>query len=748
MFPRHDISPLEKDKDWIKQCAQAIMTDWRAAQTSIFSSKTAEYNRIDTYILGEQDITNYKKRLGWPIDEFGKCEDQSLINIDWTNRPIVSKLRSIALKRIAGRDYNFVCTPIDPLAKDEADNYFNDIKAKLLLREAMQKVAPDLVDSPALTMVPGEPADLEELEIKRTYGFKTSMAMEAEMAIQLILYKNDYQQIKRTNEENLFDYGVSGVKEWIDENGDVRVRPCTPKNVVMSFCRNRDFSDMTYCGELVEVPLSELSTKFDPTEMEALISIAKTRNTNSGNVGRFNEAYDEFKVEVLDFEIISWNDTIYQQKLDGRGNLAIRVKAFDPKYKNSDEKTVMLNGDEIPKYITKSKEVIYKGKWIVNSELIYDYGLATNMKRSKPNRARTQLSYHFMAYQFKDMKCIGKMESLIPIIDEYQETILRLQHFKNKWIPYLIEIDLEAIENVSLGSGGKAMTPKEILDMAYQNFTLITRKSDMSGTNVNAKSMNIVPTGMASEYNVLLNDLSRLLAEMRDMIGLNEVTDGSTPNPNLLNYVASLGSESTNNALSPLMDASKKLGEKLAQGVARRMVQAVKHKKLDGLLPALGQESMQFISVSPDISLHDWGIMVEDRPTIEERNLLIQQMTAKEANGIIDPEDYLIIMETQNLKQARALLAYRLKKRKREAEQYELQKMQMNGQIQQQSTMTAHQAKIAEIDAEYKAKAALELELKRLDMQMLQMKLQSAEAVNAQKSQEKRMSESSTSPRV
>jgi hypothetical protein len=384
--------------------------------------------------------------------------------------------------------------------------------------------------------------------------------------------------------------------------------------------------------------------------------------------------------------------------------------------------TIDYNGTLIPKYVTKNIEVVYKGKWIVGTDFMYDYGLATNMKRGLKNKAATELSYHLKAYQYKNLTAVGMMERIIPIIDEYQETIYRIQNFKNKWLPYIVDIDLESLESVALGDGGKNMTPKQLLDMVYQNFTLVSRRSNLAGNNINYKAVDVRPTGMHQEYSVLVSDLSRLLMEMRDILGFNEVTDGSSPNPNLLNYVASLGAEATNNALRPLMEADKTLGLMLARGLILRLVQVVKSKKVEGLLPALGQESMKFVSVSPDTALHDWGIMIEDKPTLEERNLLLQQITGKEQAGMIDPEDYTIIMQTQNLKQARALLAYRAKKRRKEEEAYALQKMQMNGQVQQQSAIAAEQAKQQTLQLEYELKMQLEMAKKEKDIEMVKIK--------------------------
>ncbi|GAB3024357.1 hypothetical protein GCM10027051_31230 [Niabella terrae] len=727
LFPKHDLPADKKGKEWILQFAKAIWSDWCTRSSVIFNGKLDQYLKIDSYVMGEQSTDGYRKQL---VGDDKDCMDaKSWVNTDWSVRPIAAKLRDIGLSKTLARGYNYTCTPIDPVAKDEADNYFKDIETKLAMRDILSKLDPELAGNAALTRMPGEPLNLEELEMSKSYGFKTKMAMEAELAVQLILYKNDYDTARKESCENLFDYGVAGYKEWIDENGDVRIRSCQPKDIVMSFCRKPDFSDKTYVGEKVDIPLSQLAAKFSSEEMENIASNARAHNgsvTYSPDESRYNDWWDGIKVAVLDFEFFSWNDDTFQTRVDKRGNLVIRREVD---FRGDTEGSLKFNGVEIPKFTTKKREVVYRGKWIIGTEYIYDFGLATDMKRGKRNRAATDLSYHFYAYQFKDMSAKGLMERVIPIIDEYHLTVYKIQNFKNRWIPYIIDVDLDSLENVALGNAGQEMTPREILNMVQQHFMLPNRRKDISGENINYKAVDIRPTGMAQEYQVLVNDLARLLAEMRDIIGLNEITDGSSPNPKLLNYVAQLGSEATNNALRPLMEADKKLGLMLARGVAQRMIIAVKRKNIEGLLPALGQESMKFISVSPDIALHDWGIMMQDQPTMEERNMLLQQISMKEANGMISPEDYITVMETQNLKQAWTILAYRVAKRQKEAKEHELQMMQMNGQVQQQSAMVAEQAKQQTLTKEYELKAQLEALKKQFDVQMLQMKMAGANQV-------------------
>ena len=703
-YPRHDVDPSKKGRGWLLQYAKAMWNDTENyIPNTIFWQNAQEYEKIKKYALGMQDIEQYVKILA-PESQDGK----TLMNIDWSIRPIISKYRNIAINKLLQREFNITATPIDPLAKDQAEEYFADIKAKILMREALKQMGSDVAESPELKPEPGEPEDLEELQMQMDYGYKNNMAIEAEMGIQWLLYINDIVEKRRRVLTNLFDYGVAGYKEWMDEAGNIKLREVNPPNVVMNYCRKGDFSDMIHCGEVIEPTIVELSEFFNDTELNDIAEKAKGKYGNDAHLPAStltNRGIDRFKTQVLDFELISYDTHVYEQGETKAGNPIFNRTSFDKKGKG---KKVVIKGKEVDRYVSKERTVVYKGKWIIGTDYIYDFGLAKNQKRDKPKGGKTSLSYHFYAPNFYEMKAQGVMETLIPILDEYQLTIYKIQNFKNKWIPYVIDIDLDALENVALGKAGENLTPMQIMDMVFQNHIMPNRKKDIAGNNVNYKAVDIRPTGMAIEFQALVGDLARILQELRDITGLNELTDGSTPNPKTLTTIANMAYESSNNAIYQLVHSDKVLLEKVSKALIQRLQIAVKKGKVEGVLQALGSNTVKFFKLSSDIALHEFGIMIEDKPTNDQRQMLIQNLNLKDANGLIDPQDYVMVMNCQNLKQAEQLLAYRVKKRREAEEQKAMMLQQQNGEIQIQSAQAAEQAKQQTLQLEYQLKMALE----------------------------------------
>jgi len=151
----------------------------------------------------------------------------------------------------------------------------------------------------------------------------------------------------------------------------------------------------------------------------------------------------------------------------------------------------------------------------------------------------------------------------------------------------------------------------------------------------------------------------------------------------------------------------------------------VSRGEISGYIKSLGSNSIQFVRASENISLYEFGIMIESRPNDEQKASLLNHLEQYRQSGLIEPEDDIMIRNTQNLKVAEQLLAYRVKKRKAEKQGEAMQAQQMNGQIQQQSAVVSEQAKQQTLQMEYQLKMELEKLKGQIQIQIATMKIQS-----------------------
>lgn len=701
-YPDHEIDPRLKDYDWILAYVKAAFADNRGYVPQMpINSGQSRMQEIKEYALGKISIAKYQKEL-LPTDQ----QDQTWMAVDWTPLGLLPKFRQIAIARLLQQEFDIQAFAVDSLSKSEEDAYFNTQKVKIMMREAVEQAGGNPDDFPELRMGEGEPQDMEELKKQLDFGYKHIMAMEAENADMLVAQNSNIAELEKRTVENLYDLGIGGYKNYIDENGMVWDEEINPENLVLSYCVKNDFSDLTHAGIIKEVFVGDLAPYFTKDQLNKIITQVAGK---FGNPALFQYGTDlstywnRFKVLVLDFQFLSWNTTYYESEIDKRGNPRFRKTQFknlqvvdNKTLEEENQEPLSETGDKgnvEPKFRKIKRKVVYKCKWLIKTDFMYDYGLAENQNRKGRNWWDTNLDIYLYSWNFYKMQFQGITERLMPLEDQANLIWFKLQNIRNKIVPYLITLDLNSLEGVAFGKGGKDWTPAEIMDFVFSNFVVPFRANDLFTKNPNFKPVTIEDTGQLSIVERLWGDLMNTVEMMRQVSGLNEITDGSTPNSKNLTATTETANLSTNNALWLIQNARKQLRVKLADANVCKVQIAVKLGKVEGYKKALGSETVSFFQINPNISNHEFGIFLQDVPTQTQKELFWQSLNNKEYQGFIEPQDKIFIMSCRNLKQAEIELAYRIKKRKQEAEAFKLQEIQANAQAQTQSALQIEQSR-------------------------------------------------------
>jgi hypothetical protein len=461
----------------------------------------------------------------------------------------------------------------------------------------------------------------------------------------------------------------------------------------------------------------------------------------------YSKYWNRFKVLILDFEFLSWNDYTYKEEIDNRGNarfgktkyqgsskmdLAVNEKGTIEKFDYAGSVPSLVDskskGQAEPVYLPVTKKVVYKCKWLIQTDYMYDWGMSENQIRQPSSWWDTKLNIQLYSWNFYKMRFAGITERLIPLEDKACLAWFRLQNMSNKLIPYLINIDLNALEGVDFGGGGDKMNPTKVMDFIFSNFVVPYRSTDLLSQNPNYKPVSIEASGQLAVFGQLYQELQNTIDMMRQISGLNELTDGSTPNAKTLVPVANAAMESTNNALYLLSFADKQLVQNVADAIVAKVQIAVKLGKVEGYGRALGTETVKFFQINPDISIHEFGIFIEDSPSDYERQQLIQELNIRDSQGLIEPEDKILVMSCRNLKMASMILAYKIKKRREKMQEFELQKVREASQGNVMATQAAEQEKrltlqdqlnadIAKINAEKQWEYIIQMGKKDKDIQ-------------------------------
>lgn len=711
-FPKHNIDPRKKDKKWHLDFIKAAYNAYEmGVGEKMFYKKAMKYEEIRSYALAKQSVNKYKKTMG--IDEE---TNTTYANVDFRVLGIIKRKRQTALGRLQKSSYNISATTIDTQARNEVDEYYAQVKAKLAMKKAIEEQMPQLANHPALQLDTKDPQDLDELEMQAEFGFKHQMAIEAEDAVNLGFAWNDINRLRDTVFEKLFDEGVSVYKTGLGKDGKPKMRICDNRNIICNYVNYADFRDLLYIGEVIEMPFytfeQESEGAFTPEELEKIYNSASSSYGNSMNYPPYGQrGYDRMKVWVVDLQWYSIDNTYFESRIDRRGNEIVVPIPFDKAQYNT------------RKYSVRKDTMVYKGKWILGTDFIYDWGKKENIIRHPKEFGEARLDYHVECINFHNMECKGVMEDLIPIADQIQNAWLKWQNIQNSLLPYLIEIDLDALEDVAIGKGGAVLTTKEVLDMAFQSGILVSRRRDISEKNINYNAVNFIETNYGELIREAWNNLISVIGLVNEVIGLNELTDGNTPNPKILTNPALMANEGTNNALYNITKAEKNLLLKAANAMVSLLQLAVKRGKVEGYLPALGMDTPKFISISPNLALHDFGIILEDKPSDEMKQMLQAEIMKARGDDTLDITDAILVESEPNIKRAWKMLAYKISKRRDQKQKEAMQLQQMNAQVQMQSNQQAEQMKQQTLQLEYQLKAELlkmekeyDLAIKKLEM--------------------------------
>jgi len=688
-FPSHDLPADEKGADWCMQYLRAMYTEATTRQyAKIFFAARDQYKELREYALSKQSVLPFRKWLTG-----SDSQDKTWVNINWSIPTIGSKYRNILVNKLLSREFNITCTPVDPEAVDETAKWFSGMKAKMKLREMAQKVNPELLQTSALTKRGDDPEDMDDFQMRTQLGLKTKLAMDAEMGVQVVFQQNNIYEERKMVVEDLVDWGVGIYKDGVDENDMVTIEHVDAMKFVCSYCRRGDFKDMTWGGQLKYYTLSDIAPYFSPAELKDMAENVAGKNGNPRTVP-YNFAaadYDKFRVLCLDGEWLTYNYEYYKRSYDSNNNYGFRKKRPD---KRDGKAMTEVAGSAKPKFQRDTYDDVYKGIWIVDTNYVFKYGRATDQKRKKSSIKKTCLSFHVCAPDFYEMNALGVMERLKPFIDKYCQLHYKIENFVNKWIPYIIKIDISALENIPLGKGGKKLTPRQVLDMLAQTHMLVTRqKNAISGMPERNEPVSVEGTQMAQEINVLDQQLERTIQGMRDVTGLNEVVDGTGPADRTNVPAQRQAEQGSNNAINHFAKADSRLLERVAESSLLRLQRVLRRKPVSGYVHALGSNYIKFVQVSPDISLHEYAIALQDRPDSELKQLILQQVAIKDQQGLIQPEDYFMIMNMTNLKEVELKLIYSSKKRIEQQQQQAQANQQQTIQGQMQAAQTAEQEK-------------------------------------------------------
>ena len=703
-FPSQVASDAEKmSRDYGLQVGRAIQNEWFSNNSGVtrFRSNQNTFHSLRLYARGEQPIQKYK-------DEMSINGDLSYLNLDWKPVPILSKFVDIVVNGIADRSFDLTAYSQDPYGVSKRTKYMESIIRDLQTEElnvfAQENFGINLFENNPDKLPDSE----EELDLHMQLSYKQGIEIAEEEALSVMFDENRYDLTKKRYYYDITTLGIGAVKNNFTEAEGVTVEYVDPAYLIYSYTEDPYFQDIYYAGEVKFVPLNELKKQFPNLSEEQMDQIQSQGSQNYGvwnnNISNTNNNNrDQNIVQILYFNYKTYMNEVYKVKetATGASKIIARDDQFNPPIEIYEEQFGKMS---------RSLEVLYEGVMVLGTDILLKWEMAKNMMRPKSDSSKVKMNYAITAPRMYQ----GRIESIVSrctaFADMIQLTHLKLQQVLQRMIPDGVYLDADGINEVDLGNGTN-YNPQEALNMFFQTGSIIGRSFTQEGDmNPGKVPIQEVQTGSGGQkLQTLISTYNYYLQMIRDVTGLNEARDGSTPDSRALVGVQKLAAANSNTATRHILDAGLYLTRETAECLSLRISDILEyHPAKESFIQKIGGFNVATLDELRDLHLHDFGIFLELTPDDEEKQLLENNVQQALSAGLIDLSDAIDIREVKNIKLANQLLKVRQKKRQERLQQEQQANIQAQAQANAQAQQVAAQAEIQKDQALFQTKSQLE----------------------------------------
>ena len=713
-FPNALVPDEEKQTiEYGLRVGKAIEGEWfkRKNNTCRFYDQWGEYHRLRLYARGEQPVQKYK-------DELAINGDMSMLNLDWTPIPIIPKFVDIVVNGMNDRLFKIKAEAQDVMSAEKKSLFQDMIEADMVAKEFLELTKEEYgID--AYNVDPEElPENDEELSLYMQMKYKPSIEIAEEIAIDTVLKMNDYLELKRLFDYDMTTLGVGVMRHTFLINDGVKIDYVDPANWIHSYTEKPDFSDCYYFGEVKQVHYTEL-LKINPNLTKE--ELEEIKNASSAWYDYFpiirqyqDDAFLNEVVTLLYFNYKTDMRFVWKKKLLENGGE--RVIRKDGNFNPPVEEGMMFERVEAV------RDAWYEGILVGGTNILVKWELMKNMVR--PKSATQKALPNYVAYAPRMYK--GNIESLvrrmIPFADQIQLTHLKLQQVMARVVPDGVFIDADGINEVDLGTGA-AYNPEDALKLYFQTGSVIGRSYTQDGefNNGRVPIQELSSNSGQSKMAALINVYNYNLNMIRDVTGINEARDASTPSPDALVGVQKLAALNSNTATRHILTAGLNVTKRMAECISIRIADILEYADFaEDFAMQIGKYNVAILEDIKDLYLHNFGIFIELAPDEEEKQRLEANIQIALQQQTIDLEDAIDIRMVSNIKLANELLKM---KRKRRMEQQQKQKemefrMQMQSNIQSQQAAAESKAQLVQMEAQAK------IQLRQAEMQFAVQQLQ------------------------
>ena len=634
------------------------------------------------------------------------------MNLDWKPVPIIPKFVDIVVNGIAERAYDLKAYSIDNVATAARTKYVQglveDMRLKDFKTQVQQSTGLDTFKNDKSKI----PESEEELSLHMQLDYKQAVEIAQEEAITNVFDLNKYDLLKKRLDYDIAVLGIGCVKNSFNTAEGIKLDYVDPSDIVYSYTDSPYFEDLYYVGEVRRVSIVELKKQFPELTNEDIEEI-EGKGDSSLLYNRTN-ATDKNYVYILYFEYKTYENQVYKVKET--------ISGGDKAIKKDDKFNPPADSRSRFQKVNRSIECLYEGAKIVGHDTLLKWNKAVNMTRPKSDITKVQMSYNIVAprmYKGKTESLVSRMTSFADMI---QITHLKLQQVLSRMVPDGVYLDADGLAEVDLGNGTN-YNPQEALNMYFQTGSVIGRSMTQDGDFNNGKiPIQELRTGAGgSKIQSLIQSYNYYLQMMRDVTGLNEARDGSTPDKNALVGIQKLAAANSNTATRHILQAGLYLTLKTAECISLRISDVLEYSNTkNSFIQSLGKFNVNTLDEIKELHIHDFGIFLQLSPDEEEKQLLENNIQMAMNQKQIELEDAIDVREIKNLKLANQLLKLRRKQKFDKDRQIQQENIQAQSQANAQSAQAGAAAEIQKQQGIAESKVQIAQAQSQLDIAKLE----------------------------
>jgi len=711
-FPNQVVSDeVKASYDYGLQVSRAIEQEWfnqGRGNGNRYLNNWNSFHSLRLYARGEQSIQKYK-------DELSINGDLSYLNLDWKPIPVISKFVDIVVNGMSNKSYDINAFAQDPFSVKSRTDYAAAVEKDMNTKKALLNIKQNLgMDFSTTGDLESLPENREELDIHLQMTPKQNVEIAEEEVINNVLAFNKYEQTKKRVAHDLTTIGIGAVKTSFNKAEGIVTDYVDPANMIYSYTEDPNFEDIYYVGEVKSISLAELKKQFptlSPSELEKIQDMPGNSQyvTNWGN-------YDANTIQVLYFEYKTYSDQVFKIKKTDQGleKTLEKPDTFNPPANDNFER------------ISRTIEVLYSGAKVLGTNIMLDWKLAENMTRPTADTTKVMMNYCISAPRMYK----GRIESIVSKItsfaDMIQITHLKLQQVMSRIVPDGVFLDMDGLAEVDLGNG-TTYNPAEALNMYFQTGSVVGRSLTQDG-ELNRGKVPVQELSSSSgqaKIQSLIGTYQYYLQMIRDVTGLNEARDGSTPNKDSLVGLQKMAANASNIATKHVLDSLLYLTVRTCENISLKVADVIENPLTENALTnAISTFNTKTLEELMNLQLHDFGIYLELEPEEEEKALLEQNIQVALQTQAIALSDAIDIRQIKNIKLANQFLKLRQKQKiKREQEQQQAN-IQAQAQANAEASEKAAMAEVQKQQALTQEKVSIEQAKSQFEIQRMQTEAQ------------------------